>query len=453
MEILSSIFYFVIIFGVLVLVHEFGHFITAKLCKMRAEVFAIGMGNRLFGWNKKTKFSFGSLPTDLDLEDHTDYRVAMFPIGGYVKIAGMIDESMDTEFLSHEPQPWEFRARPKWQRAIVMSAGVFMNVVLAVCIFWGIIYYNGKTVRPITEIGYVAVNSAAAHAGLQVGDKIAAINNRTMKQWDEIESLIYTESATQDMVFQVERNDSVKLLTVQCATLPDLTQERFGILPAGLVSVVQAVEKGKPAEAIGLQPNDTILAVNGTSVGYGSLSDVVKASAGKEIVLSWKRGNQKMETKVTPTKEGRIGISLSVAYLGPIQHEDYTIIEALPAGIHEVVFASKLFLTNIYQLIVGKASFSNSVGGPVKIAQMANQSAESGIAAFLGFLALLSITLALINILPFPALDGGHLAFLAYEAVFKREVPDKVRIVVQQIGFFILLAFMAFVLYNDVVHF
>jgi regulator of sigma E protease len=453
MEILSSIFYFVIIFGVLVLVHEFGHFITAKLCKMRAEVFAIGMGNRLFGWNKKTNFSFGSLPNDLDLGDYTDYRVAMFPIGGYVKIAGMIDESMDTEFLAHEPQPWEFRAKPKWQRAIVMSAGVIMNVILAICIFWGIIYFNGKMVRPITEIGYVAENSAAAHAGLHVGDKIVAINNHAMKQWDDIESLIYTESATQDMVFQVQRNDSIKLLTVRSATIPDLTQERFGILPAGLLSVVQSVEKGKPAEHIGLLPNDTILAVNGIAVSSGSLPEAVKANAGKEILLSWKRGNRQMETKVTPTKEGRIGISLSVAYYGPILHENYTIIEALPAGIHEVVFASKLFLTNIYQIIVGKASFTNSIGGPVKIAQMANQSAESGIAPFLGFLALLSITLALINILPFPALDGGHLAFLAYEAVFKREVPNKVRIVVQQIGFFILLAFMVFVLYNDVIHF
>jgi len=453
MEILSSIFYFVIIFGVLVLVHEFGHFITAKLCKMRAEIFAIGMGNRLFGWNKKTKFSFGSLPSDLDLEDHTDYRVAMFPIGGYVKIAGMIDESMDTDFLSHDPQPWEFRARPKWQRAIVMSAGVIMNVILAICIFWGIIYFNGKTVRPITEIGYVATNSAAAHAGFQAGDKIVAINNHAMKQWDEIESLVYTESATKDLVFQIQRNDSVKLLTVRYATLPDLTQERFGILSAGLIPVVQNVENGKPAETIGLQPSDTILAVNRTPVSSGSLSEVVKANAGKEILLTWKRGNKKMETKVTPTKEGRIGVSLSVAYLGPVLHEDYTIIEALPAGIHEVVFASKLFLTNIYQIIVGKASFTNSIGGPVKIAQMANQSAESGIAPFLGFLALLSITLALINVLPFPALDGGHLAFLAYEAIFKREVPNKVRIVVQQVGFFILLAFMAFVLYNDVIHF
>ncbi|HVN47376.1 MAG TPA: RIP metalloprotease RseP [Bacteroidota bacterium] len=453
MEILSSLFYFIIIFGVLVLVHEFGHFITAKFFKMRAEVFAIGMGKRLFGWNKKSRFSFGSLPRDLDLENHTDYRVSMFPIGGYVKIAGMIDESMDTNFLSHDPQPWEFRAKPIWQRSIVMCAGVAMNVLLAICIFWGIIYYNGKIVRPITEIGYVVPNSAAAHAGLQVGDKIVAINNHVMKQWDDVESLIYTESAAHDMVFQVQRNDSVKLLTVQHATLPDLTQERFGILPAGLVPVVQAVEKGKPAEAIGLQPNDTILAVNGTRINSGSLPEVVKANAEKEILLTWKRGTQTMETKVTPTKEGRIGISLSVAYYGPVLHENYTIIEALPAGIHEVVFASQLFLTNIYQIIVGKASFSNSVGGPVKIAQMANQSAESGITSFLGFLALLSITLALINILPFPALDGGHLAFLVFEAIFKREVPDKIRIIVQQIGFFILLAFMVFVLYNDVVHF
>jgi regulator of sigma E protease len=134
-------------------------------------------------------------------------------------------------------------------------------------------------------------------------------------------------------------------------------------------------------------------------------------------------------------------------------HEQFGLFEALPIGVKEVTLTTQLFLANIYQIVVGKASFGKSVGGPVKIAQMANRSAESGAVPFLGFIALLSVSLALINILPFPALDGGHLVFLAYEGIFRKQVPDKVKIGLQQVGFFILLAFMLFVVYNDVVNF
>jgi len=142
-----------------------------------------------------------------------------------------------------------------------------------------------------------------------------------------------------------------------------------------------------------------------------------------------------------------------VAYSGPIIHVEYGFFEALPVGVQELKTTSVLFISNLYQIVVGKASLSKSVGGPVKIAQMAKRSADNGVIQFFGFIGLLSISLALINILPFPALDGGHLVFLGYEAVFRRDVPNKVKIVIQQAGFILLLVFMAFVIYNDVVNF
>jgi regulator of sigma E protease len=453
MQILSTIFYFIITIGVLVLVHEFGHFIAAISLGMRADVFAVGMGSRLFGWNKTTGFSFGTLRSDVDLEGNTDYRVSLFPIGGYVKIAGMIDESMDTEFLKHEPQPWEFRSKPIWKRAVVLSAGVIMNVILAVAIFWGIIYHQGKDIRPVTEIGYVAPGSPAEKFGLRVSDKILALNDKPVKQWDEIESLLYTESVGSDLTFHIERSGTPVIIFIKRTSVPDLTEQRFGILPTGLVPVVAAVDAGKPAGMIGLQPNDTILGVNDAPVSYGSLSELIKAHADKEMMLVWKRGDQRMEKKVTPTHEGRIGISLEAGYTGTVLHLQYGFFEALPVGIKEVTLTSQLFLDNIYQIIAGRASFSKSLGGPVKIAQMASRSAENGLTAFLGFLAILSISLALLNILPFPALDGGHLVFLAYEGIFRKQIPDKIKIGIQSVGFFLLLAFMAFVVYNDVVNF
>ncbi len=437
MEILSTIFYFLITIGVLVLVHEFGHFIAAKLFGMRVDTFSIGFPPRAFG--KKI--------------GETDYCVSWIPIGGYVKIAGMIDESMDTEFLNREPQSWEFRSKPKWQRAVVLSAGVCMNVLLAVLIFWGIIYDQGRIIRPVTEIGYVKPNSPAAKAGLRVGDKILAVNDSPIREWTDIESSIYTESVTHDLLLRVQRADSTVRVLIRRSDLPDLTEEQFGILPAGLVPVVAAVDQGKPAEKIGLQPGDTIVSVNGAPVSYGSLPEIVRAHAGKEITLAWARGEQAMSARVTPSPEGRIGIQLQAAYNGPVVHEQYSFFAALPVGIREVTVTSKLFIANLYQIIVGKASLTKSVGGPIKIAQMANRSAEGGVASFLGFMALLSVTLALLNILPFPALDGGHLLFLAYEAIFGREVPNKIRIAILQTGIILLLAFMAFVIYNDVVNF
>ncbi|HXG38750.1 MAG TPA: RIP metalloprotease RseP, partial [Bacteroidota bacterium] len=175
MEFLNTLFYFVITIGILVFIHELGHFLAAKLFKMRVERFSIGFPPRAFG--KQI--------------GETDYCVSWIPIGGYVKIAGMIDESMDTEFINQPPQPWEFRAKPIWQRMIVISAGVIMNILLAIVIFWGILLYQGKTVRPITEIGYVAPESPAAAAGFQRGDKILSINEKPVNYWDDVETYIY----------------------------------------------------------------------------------------------------------------------------------------------------------------------------------------------------------------------------------------------------------------------
>jgi len=437
MEILSTIFYFIITIGILVLVHELGHFLAAKFFKMRVDTFSLGFPPRAFG--KKI--------------GETDYCISWVPIGGYVKIAGMIDESFDTEFLNKEPQPWEFRSKPIWQRMIVISAGVIMNLLLAIFIFWGIIFHQGKTIRPVTEIGYISQKGPAAKSGLHIGDKVVSINKHPIKQWEEIESTLYTESVANDLSICVQRSGTTDTVLIHRSELPDFTEERFGIFPIGVVPVVELVDHGKPAEQIGLQPGDTLLAVNKVPISYGSLQEAIRTNAGKEILLSWARGDQKMNARVTPTAEGRIGITLNGAYQGPIVHEQYSFLEALPIGIGELKTTSILFLSNLYQIITGKASLSKSMGGPVKIAQLAKRSADNGILEFFGFVGLLSISLALLNIIPFPALDGGHLVFLVYEAVFRREMPSKVKIALQQVGFILLLVFMAFVLYNDVVNF
>jgi regulator of sigma E protease len=436
MELLSTIFYFIITIGVIVFIHELGHFASAKMFGMRVERFSIGFPPRAFG--KKI--------------GETDYCISWVPIGGYVKIAGMVDESMDTEFLEKSPESWEFRSKPVWQRAVVMSAGVFMNLVLAVSIFWGLIYTQGKTVRPVTEVGYIIDESIAEKSGFEVYDKILAVNGSSVSRWDEIESLVYAEYMGKDLTFTVERGGFEVLIDVPRSDIPDVTQERFGLFPRGLVAVVGDVQSGKPAESIGMASGDTIIAINNIPVSYAQLAPTIRKNAGSEIMLSWNRGDSSITKAVTPTEEGVIGISLLAVYRGPIERIEYSLFEAFPVGVREVWFTSGVFFTNILQLFTGEASLERSVGGPVRIAQMANRSAEGGLASFLGFMALLSISLALLNILPFPALDGGHLVFLGYEAIFRKEVPNKIKIVIQQAGIVLLLVFMAFVLYNDVVN-
>jgi len=431
------IFYFIITIGVLVLVHEFGHFITAKLFKMRVETFSIGFPPRAFG--KKI--------------GETDYCVSWVPIGGYVKISGMIDESLDTEFLNREPQPWEFRAKPLWQQAIVLSAGVLMNVILAIIIFWGIIFYQGRVIYPVTEIGYIKPNSVAEKVGFQVHDKIISINNKPVNKWDDIENLLFTENLAPTLEIQFIRGNEPQVIKIPQAEIPNMVDERLGIMPVGLVPVIGVVDNGKPAAKAGMAAGDTILAVNGNPVHFSALSEIIQKNAGKEITITWKHQNEIKEAKVTPTEEGRIGVMLEMGYTGPQVHENYGLIEALPISIREVYGTTKLFLVNISQIIVGKVSFSKSVGGPIKIAQLANRSAESGAVSFLGFVALLSVSLALLNILPFPGLDGGHLMFVLFEAIFRRPVPDKVKIVLQQVGITLLLVLMIFVIYNDIVNF
>ena len=437
MGFLNNAYYFAITIGVLVFIHELGHFLAAKLFGMRVDRFSIGFPPRAFG--KQI--------------GETDYCVSWIPIGGYVKIAGMVDESLDTEFLDRPPEPWEFRAKPLWQRMVVIAAGVMMNIALAIAIFWGIIYHQGKDVRPITDIGHVASESPAARAGFLSGDRILSINRKNVEYWEDVETALYTAAMGTDLSVRVQRGAETRSIPILRKDIPDISEERFGIYPKGLEAVVSAVEAGKPAERLGLKPNDVLVSVNGTPITYHEVPQAIKKFAGHEVILEWRRGTELMRGPVAPNEEGRIGIALGAVYAGPVQHVRYTLLEALPEGLRDVSEMSGLFFTNMYHLIAGRVSFSKSVGGPIKIAQIATRSAEVGLVSFLGFMALLSISLALINLLPFPALDGGHLMFLLFEGVFRREIPAKVKIALQQTGFFLLLVFMAFVLYNDIVNY
>ena len=194
--------------GPLVFIHELGHFLAARMFAMRAEKFYIG-------------FDFFDLRFWKKQIGETEYGIGVFPLAGYVKIAGMVDESFDTEFASAPPQPWEFRSKPIWQRLIVMCAGVAMNVLLAVAIYWGIIYQRGTVVRPITEIGFVKSNSPASRAGFQKGDKVLTVNNQKTASWEDVVMVMYAEAAGEDLEFGVLRTGSQIKISVRRENIPD----------------------------------------------------------------------------------------------------------------------------------------------------------------------------------------------------------------------------------------
>lgn len=454
MEIISTIFYFLIVIGILVFVHELGHFVAARSCGMRADVFALGIGFRLFGYNRVTGFKFGKLPEGTDLQGHTDYRICAFPIGGYVKIAGMIDESMDKNFIKEEAKPWEYRSKPVWKRMIVITAGVIMNIFLAFLIFYSLTIIKGKTVTETTTIGYVSKNSIASESGLKEGDKITAINGEYVDNWDDLQNKIYLDNLGESVTFEITRNSNNEKINIPKEKLKDITEKNIGIYPEKIVPLINSVIPGNPAEKCGIQKGDVITEFAGEKITHSQkLIDLIKANANKESDIAWIRDGKVMTSKVTPQlPDSTIGIEIAAKYEGPIRHIKYGVISAFPKAFSDLYyFGFEVFFKSIAKVIKGDIPFKKAIGGPVKIAQASAQSAEMGFLSYIGFLAMLSISLAVINILPFPALDGGHFVILMIEGIIRRPVSYKVQIALQNIGFIILLAFMLFVIYNDII--
>ncbi|HTY57290.1 MAG TPA: RIP metalloprotease RseP, partial [Bacteroidota bacterium] len=299
-----------------------------------------------------------------------------------------------------------------------------------------------------------AADGLAARAGIRGGDVIFSVNGNAVAAWEPMLDALYAGAAQGNIALGVRRDGRDTAFDLDSRMLHDPAKIDFGIVPAGTEIYVGTPEPGKPAERLGLKAQDILLAINGTPIrDLQEVLRLVRQNAGKEISVEWRRGNERMSGTTVPTQDGHIGIQIGENYAGPRMHLDYTLLEAIPAGARYMVFVTASFADQMWQVITGKVSFAQSVGGPIKIAQLASQSSDLGFLTFMHFMALLSVNLAIINILPFPALDGGHLSFLVYEAIFRREVPLGVKLGLQKVGIVVLLAFMAFVVVNDIIHF
>lgn len=444
--------YFIVTIAILVFVHELGHFLAAKICRMRTNVFAIGFGKRLFGWNKINGFTFGDVPEDLDLDKYTDYRLSLLPLGGYVKIAGMIDESFDTEFAKSKPEPYEFRSKPTIQKLFVITAGVMMNLTLTLAVFSGINYFQGKQIHKTTLVGEVKVGTPAFEAGFMTDDKILTIDGAEVESWEEVLNNLLVENLGRDKNVQVERNGEVIDLDIPSAYFEDPANQQFYV-PVGYTKpIITQVFPDSPAEKSGIMDMDIPIRLNGVDLkNSADVIEIISGNKNTELPLTLLRGEDTLIVTVKPSIEGKIGIGLADFYAGPKDFKVFSFFESVKYGAIDIVQFTGLTFSMMKNVASGDIEFGSAFGGPVKIAQFAAQSADLGIVPFLRFLAMLSLSLAILNILPFPVLDGGHFVIILVEGIIRRELPLKFKIAIQNAGFIILLLLMAFIIYNDII--
>ncbi len=448
---MDYILYFILTIGILVTIHEFGHFAAARLSGMRTDVFSIGFGKRICGWNKVQGFTWGKLPEDVDLQGHTDYRLAILPLGGYVKVAGMVDESFDTEFADKPPQPWEFRAKSTPKKVFVLIAGVLMNLLLTIAIFWGINYFQGKQVIQTTEIGVIPDSTSVYNLGFRSHDKILQVNKAAVTNWDDVmQDLVMAN--TEKVTVEVLRNGKTVTLSIPTQVIRNLSQKGMFLPIGNTLPAINAVMDNSPAEDAGLKDGDIFLSINNEPVKtVDDVIRIVSSHKDKTIPITVLREKDTLTFKVTPSLEGMIGVALANAYTGKITYKKYGAWESFVKSLKDIENYTVLTYEMFAKVISGKIAFGSAFGGPVKIAKFAVKSAEGGWVTFLYFLAALSLSLAIINIIPFPGLDGGHLVIVLIEGAIKRELPIKAKMLIQNIGFVLLLIAMAYIIYSDLI--
>lgn len=441
--ILIQIIQFFLSLSLLIVLHELGHFIPAKIFKTRVEKFYLFFDIKFSLFKKKI--------------GETVYGIGWLPLGGYVKIAGMIDESMDTEALKEEPKEWEFRSKPTWQRLIIMLGGVTVNFILAVLIYVGLAFAYGDEYVPADSLkdGFlVTEKSLGDNLGVQTGDKIIAVDGNKIEAFRNIlPEIVYGETMT---IVRDGRTFDHEIPVDFISTLSE-DKEKIRFLTYRQPFIIKEISKGSINTGVDFQEFDEVIKINETDVTYvDEVKPILEANTGKEILVTVKRKNGSVEAlNAKISDEGTIGVALGGLSMQDyadrgyfeIKTQKYTFLESIPAGIDKGVNTLNNYIKGMKKIFNPDTGAYKEVGGFAAIGGLFPETWNWPV--FWNTTAFISIILAFMNILPIPALDGGHVAFLLYEMVTGRKPSDKFLEFAQMIGFFILIALLLFANGND----
>ena len=456
-EITTSVLALLVTLGILVTVHEFGHFWVARRCGVKVLKFSIGFGKAVKTWVGK---------------DGVEYVIAPIPLGGYVRMLGQEDTSVaDAEAVPAEEQEKSFASKSVWQRMAISAAGPAANFLLAIVIFWIInIAFGTSGVAPV--ISSVTEGSVAERAGLVPGDEIIAIDGEPTLIWQQVAlQLVGRMGESGSVTFSVRgpeaeaaRDVNVPIQSFMADSTDPRPLKTLGITQIDIPAVIDKLIEGEAGEQAGLLAGDRIVRVAGQRIdGWTQWVEIIRASPELELEVEVERGNQLIELRLTPALSelpdgSRIGII--GAYVQQVDYDElvpremrrevkYNVLSAIVPAITETYEKSVFVLVSIKKMIVGLISVKN-INGPITIAQVAGETASYGLNVYLGFLALLSISLGVMNLMPIPVLDGGHILYNLIEIVTRRPVPEKVQSFGLQIGLLLISGIMMLAVYNDV---
>jgi regulator of sigma E protease len=421
---------FVLVLGILIFVHEFGHFIFAKRAGVGVEKFSIGFGPKIFGFTR----------------GETEYQLALIPLGGYVKMFG------DNPDEGLKGGPKDFLSRPVRDRLPIVLAGPFVNLALAFMLM-PVVYMIGVNVPAFVErapdIGYVIPDSPAAEAGLIEGDRILAINGVDMATWESVLLATMAEPGkTIDVRFA--RNGETQNMPVRLGTDPDSGIATFGIQPEA-TPLIGLVSPGSPADQAGLQAGDRIAKLQGEPVRHWvGMSERIQAHGAQPLEVTYVRDGSEQTVTLTPMPDGE-RVILGIQRSEELILQKYGFFPAIKEGVGRVVLMTQQTFQVLGKLVTGQLGVK-TLGGPVRIAQVTTVAAEHGLADVLSLMAFLSLQLGILNLMPFPILDGGHVMFMGIEAIRRRPVSRKALEISTQVGFVLLLVLMVVVTKNDIMH-
>ena len=433
MDIFSKVVQLLLSLSILVFFHELGHFTAARIFKTRVEKFYLFFNP----WFAIFKFKKGE----------TEYGMGWLPLGGYCKISGMIDESMDKEQMKLPPQPWEFRSKPAWQRLIIMLGGVTVNILLAIAIYIVMLSTWGEKYLPTSEAKYgITVDSLGYQMGLRNGDHILTVDHKIVEDFNDIRNTIVLEEAK---TIQVRRDGNNLDIEIPKESIGELMKRTTSPISARFPYEIVQFPLGSPAKKAGLRINDRIIGVNDTTVlFFEELRSVISKNKNKEIILQILRNKDTLKIPVKVSAQGLIGVQYkNQAYFFNLKEKSYTIFSAIPAGVAKAFENAASYIKSI-KILFSQEKAYESVGGFITIGNIFP--AVWDWQAFWSLTAFLSIMLGVLNVFPIPALDGGHVMFLFYEIIFRRKPSDKFMEYAQIVGMVLLFGLLIFANLNDI---